>query len=63
MGLKVRENKITHFFLIKITKMYNDKFFEIFLGLWISYTLTNKQKYISKQTYYKNWKNKTIIKY
>jgi hypothetical protein len=29
MGLKVRKKiKITHFSLIKITKMYNDKFFK-----------------------------------
>jgi hypothetical protein len=46
MGLKVRkENKITYFFLIKITKMYDDNFFyKFFLGLWTSYTLINKKK-------------------
>ncbi len=52
MGLRVKKiNKFTHFCLINITIMYNDKKKIKNLGLWISCTLTNKQKsYISKQT-------------
>jgi hypothetical protein len=44
MGLKVnKQNKIIHFSLINVIKMYNDKIFLEKLGLWISYTLTNKK--------------------
>jgi hypothetical protein len=61
-GWKLR-NKITHFSLIKITKMYTDNYFwKKYLGLWISCTLTNKNtSYIYKQIYYKNLKNKAKI--
>jgi uncharacterized protein YebE (UPF0316 family) len=40
MGLKVREKiEIAYLFVIKITKMFNDDFFnKKGLGLWISYT-------------------------
>ncbi len=31
-GVEAQEKKITHFFLIKITKMYNDNFVQNFLG-------------------------------
>jgi len=35
MGLKVmKQNKITHFSLIKITKMYNDNFLNIFFWVY-----------------------------
>jgi hypothetical protein len=45
MGLKVNKpNKITCFSFIDVIKMYNDNFFKKkHLGLWISYTLTNKK--------------------
>jgi hypothetical protein len=44
-GWRLGKNKIIHFYLIKITKMYNDNILKInCLSLWISYTLTNKKK-------------------
>jgi adenylate cyclase class IV len=44
MGLKVsKQNKITHFFLINVIKMYNDIFLEKQLG-FMDILHINKQK-------------------
>jgi hypothetical protein len=47
MGLKVsKQNKITHFFLINVIKMYNDIFLEKQLG-FMDILHINKQKKIT----------------
>ncbi len=56
MGLKVNKNKIIHFVLIKITKMYNGNFL-LFFG-FINILHINEQIFfhIFGQTYYNNFK-------
>jgi hypothetical protein len=66
MGLKVKkQNKIIHFFLIKVIKTYNDKkrLEKSFGFLDIPHINKQKIKLHSKQTYDKIQKNITRIKH
>jgi hypothetical protein len=65
MGFKVnKQNKIIHFFLIDVIKMYNDNFFKKnHLGLWISYTLTNKKSNYNINKHMIRFKKKTKIQH